>query len=161
MTSIITRSALMTWGKTVPPPELAYVVDGQMVTWAQVMARRRQHQAELLRQKRHAISQRAYVLRVAYFDQSLMGGWQAMMDDWRGRHHGIWIDRDCTRLRAPLMRCFPLLLAVGSEDEQWRCWKPEFARCFRRRDQDRQPLGVGFVWWNGRDLPRQIKRRMS
>ena len=129
------------------------LVDGKPVTWAEVLENRRIWQRERLRRKREwCVNEvRAYRISVAYFDQDLMGGWQAMIEDWRGRGYSIWIDRDARRLEPHLMRLFPLILPVGSEHDQWQAWKPAFARQFERRRHDRQPQGVAYFWWDGRD----------
>jgi hypothetical protein len=160
MSTIILRSALVHWGRK-PAPDLAYVVSDRpgkyrVVTWAEVMEARRKRQEEQLRRKREwfVYPWRAYKLWVAYFDQDFFGGWQAMMEDWRGRGYDIWIDRDCTRLEPMLIKVFPLVVPLGAERDQWERWKPAFAARFERRRQDRHPLGVAYVWWNGRDVPR-------
>jgi hypothetical protein len=153
MTSIITRSALVFWGRN-PAPDVASVVDGQIITWGEVMDTRRKNQRERLRRKRHVDEWRAHKLWVAYFGQDLMGGWHAFVEDIRGRDHRVWIDRDCRHLMPYLMKLFPLVLGLGSERDQWEMWKPEFAASFKRRRQHRQPLGVTALWWDRRHSPR-------
>ncbi len=154
------RSALVYWGHN-PAPNVAYVLVNwggkfgrQTVTWADVMAKRREDQCRRLELKRAIVEWRAYKLWVAYFDQNLMGGWHAFLEDWRGAGYRIWIDRDRTWMKAKLMETFPLCLPLGTECEQWERWKVEFARQFERRRQDRQPVGVAYIWWNQRDSPR-------
>jgi len=156
MTSIIMRSALLAWGKT-PPPELASIVDGRVVTWAEVMERRRKWQRELLQRKREgAPAWRAYRLSVLYFDMDLMGGWQSFIEDFRGRGWSTWIDRDSRQLKPVLMDLFPLILSGGNK---WEIWKQSFAEQFMRRLHDGRPSGVCNLWWNGRDKPRIAAER--
>lgn len=52
------------------------------------------------------------------------------------------------------MDAFPLLLPLWDPREQWNRWKEEFAARYARRRQDRRPLGVAYVWWDGRDYLR-------
>lgn len=79
MGSIITRSALIAWGRE-PPPELHSIVNGRMVTWADAMDFRRERQRERLDSiRREYPAWRACRLSVAYFDMTLMGGWQAFI----------------------------------------------------------------------------------
>ena len=162
MPTVITRSALVAWGRQDIPADLALIeIDlgkpgRHVVTWTEVMERRRARQSELLRRKRKGLGtsdeRRAYKVWVAYFDQWLMGGWQAMIEDFRGRHgfHSSWIDRDRRSLKPILMQAFPLVLPLGSEGDQWAAWKIAFAGQYERRRQDRKPLGVAYVWYDGR-----------
>lgn len=155
MTAIITRGWLETWGQN-PAPDLAYIISDplqgrRVVTWGEVMEDRRKRQGKTLDWKRRPPREvHAYKLWVAYFDQDLMGGWQAFIDGYRGDWQHAWIDRDRQWLRATLMQAFPLLLPFGEEWRRWEAWKPEFARVYQRRRQDRRPLGVAYVWWDGR-----------
>ncbi len=158
MPAIIMRSALEFWGQH-PPAELHSIEVGhggkrRMVTWDEVMAARRKRQAERLRWIRHVEEWRAHKLWVAYFDQNLMGGWQAFLCDWRGRCNETWIDRDASGLKPMLMRVFPLVLPLGTNDFQWELWKQAFARRYERRRQDRRPLGVAICWWDRRGCVR-------
>ena len=151
--AVMNRKAVEFWGQKPAPPDLAYIQFDhahrrRVVTWAEVMQHRRERQREHLDLIRRTANVRAHKLWVAYFDQSLMGGWQAMIEDYRGRGFDVWIDRDCRRLMLPLMELFPLVLPSGSERERWERWKPEFARQYERRKQDRRPLGVTYVWWD-------------
>jgi hypothetical protein len=84
----------------------------------------------------------------------LMGGWNAFMDDYRGRGWGIWIDRDCRWLVPQLLTGFPLVLPLGSQAQEWHLWKIEFAKRHELTRQMREPRGVLNVWWNKRDTPR-------
>lgn len=149
MTAILMRSALIFHGHSVPADLHSVVIDAtgsrRAVTWSDVMQRRRERQEWLLRQKRIVRQARAYKVWVAYFDQFLMGGWQAFIENGGER---VWIDRDRRWLIEPLMRQFPLLLP-GCDD--WHRWKIEFARQLRRGEHDGRPRGVAFVWWDGRD----------
>jgi hypothetical protein len=154
MTAVILRSALEHWGHN-PPPELAYIVRdhraSRVVTWRDVMQARRERQAEQLRRKREVGGWRAYKLWVAFFDQNLMGGWQAFLETYGNVPYydqRVWVDRDRQHLRCRLMALFPLVLPLGTEWEQWEAWKPAFASAFKRRIQDDQPLGVAYVWWD-------------
>jgi hypothetical protein len=167
------RKAVEYWGRKPARPDLAYVdIDSRhqrrVVTWAEVMEARRERQRKRLDLIRQVIPWRAYRIWVSYFDQWLMGGWHAFLDDWRGDGYRIWIDRDCRHMKVPLMTAFPLVLPLGSEHEQWdhywkpwEQWKVEFAQNFERRRHDRRPVGVAYVWWNGRDTPRPIRQGIA
>ena len=150
------RSALVFWGHN-PPPELHSIVDDgsgrRIVTWADVMNLRRQRQRSRLELIRDVPVWRAYRLWVGYFDQDLMGGWHAFLNDHRGDGYRIWIDRDRSWLIPRLLAEFPLVSAVGTEHEQWGRWKISFATKFERRRQDGEAVGVLPVWWNRRDSP--------
>jgi hypothetical protein len=146
MTTIIKRSALVFHGHN-PAPDVASVVvdhtgERRVVTWSDVMRNRRERQQRILRDKTTVRRLRAYRVYVEYFDQSLMGGWQAFID--RGDADHAWIDRDCRWLKEPLMKLFPILL-FGD----WHEWKVEFARRFTRGQRDGRPRGCAFVWWDG------------
>jgi len=162
MTSIIMRSALVHWDQN-PAPDLAYVLTDRrgrrVVTWSEVLDQRRARQRERLGWKRMVCETRAYKLWVAYFDQPLMGGWQAFLETYQAQHYYevcIWIDRDRSFMIPNLLNVFSLVPSVGSEYEQWRLWKPEFAEQYRRRSHDNRPLGVAYCWWDGRDSLREI-----
>ncbi len=153
--AVMNRKAVEYWGGIKAPPELAFVhIDHahrrRIVTWGDVMTARRERQRRRLELKRHVERRRAYKLWVAYFDQELMGGWHAFLEDYRGDPYRIWVRADW--LREALMEAFPLV--VGGD--QWQRWKAAFAECFERRRQGRRPLGVAYVWWDGRDTPRPI-----
>jgi hypothetical protein len=159
MTSIMTRSAVEFYSGKAAPPDLAFIEfdtrgDRHIITWAQVHAARRERQARRLAMIRDAHLERAYRINVSYYDQWIMGGWQVMMDDWRGRDYAVWIDRDRQCFKAKLMKCFPLVLPLGSEESQWREWKEAFANQYQRRRQDGQPVGVAYLWWDGRGQPK-------
>lgn len=149
MTVIVTRSAVEFWSQGKAPPELAAIVDGRVVTWNDVMRLRREHQQRQLAAKRCVVPLRACRIRVLYFDQFLMGGWQALIDDWRGPAFGAWIDRDRPHLMRPILEMFPLLPSSPNIARQWAEWKPVFAQRFARGMQDGRPRGVAHVWWNG------------
>jgi hypothetical protein len=155
--TIVSRSGAKHWAGRLLPPDVAYIVNGVPVTWSQVMENRRRRQAEILRRKRHVEEWRAVKLWVAYFDQSLMGGWHAFLDGisrWR-----VWIDRDRPWCRKALMDLFPVV-EPGLFDEEsyfphcplWERWKVEFAMRYRRRTQDRRPVGVAYLWRRGDEL---------
>lgn len=129
-----------------------------MVTWPEVMDRRRKRQTERLDLIRRTESRRAWRLSVRYYDMTIMGGWQSHLDDWRGQSYGVWIDRDRSWLKPMLMQAIPLgLLPLGSEGDQWASWKVEFAHQFKRRMKDGRPMGVAYLWWNGHDRPELVK----
>ncbi len=154
MSAIIMRSALVFWGQN-PPPELHHIVDDgrtrRIVTWADVMAARREKQRKRLDMIRRVEEPRAHRLMVAYFDQDLMGGWHAFIEGIQGRNeYGTWINRDRSWLIPQLLREFPLVLPFGTEREQWQMWMPAFAQQFKRRTQHGHPVGVQLVWWDNR-----------
>jgi hypothetical protein len=150
MTTIINRKALVHYGHC-PESQVAYLIrdawhGDRTVTWAEVMAERRERQARILSQRRcvGADLGRAVRLWVAYFDQDLMGGWQAFLDDYRGRSSRLWIDRDSRYDVRPLvMRLFPLTL-FG-----WEEWKVAFAAAYRKRRKAGRPVGVAYLWQRG------------
>lgn len=159
MSAIFTRSALMHWGKQKLPPEVAYVtIDHRgvrrVVTWSDVMDQRREKQRCILEWKRHVEEWRAVKIWVAYFDQDLMGGWHAFVEDWRGEHGREWIDRDRKFYIQQLMKMFPLVEPglFDRDGDQWHQWKIEFARKYRRRMQCRRPVGVVYAWRKGTEL---------
>lgn len=164
MSYIMTRSALVHWGHN-PPPNVAYVCgdrpgERRIITWGDVMETRRKRQASRLELIRRTERWEAYRVWVAYFDITLMGGWQAFIDNERTRHgYGTWIDRDRQHLRQPLMDAFPLVLPLGSERDNWAAWKAEFAKQYQRGSQDKHPRGCAFVWWNERNSPRPVQAR--
>lgn len=162
ISAIFTRSALVFHGFN-PGPDVAGMetdVHGvrHIIRWSDVMAKRRERQRELLARKRNCAQSRAHRLTVAYYDQDLMGGWQAMIEDWRGRDFDIWIDRDRRWLRPLLMTVYPLVLRFGNEEKEWEMWKPAFASQFRRRQQDGEPVGVDYLWWDGSGKPRPVEK---
>jgi hypothetical protein len=162
------RKAMEFWGKN-PAPNVAAMVSDypghyRLITWGDVMENRRKRQAEQLLRIRalESARQEFYRVWVAYFDQSLMGGWQAFIDSRRTfNHYGNWIDRDRRWLKPMLMEAFPLLLPLGSEHERWEAWKPEFAAQYSRGQQDGRPRGCCFVRWNGKDVPDPIETPVS
>lgn len=152
------RKALEFYGHN-PAPGVAFVCgdrpgERRIVTWDDVMETRRKRQAVRLEHKLSHHPTRAYRVWVAYFDMTLMGGWQAFIENHRTMHgYGGWIDRDRRQLMGPLMKAFPLVLPLGSERDQWERWKPEFAKQYQRGRQDRRPRGCSFVWWDERHDP--------
>jgi hypothetical protein len=125
------------------PPGIACIINGEVVTVEEARRNRRESQAEHLRRKLAVEREtHAWKLWVAYFDQRLMGGWQAFLERQGER---VWIDRDRKWLMEPLMKLFP----TGALFDDWHDWKRVFAKRFERRRQDRRPLGVAFVWWDG------------
>lgn len=148
MTAIITRSALEFWGHD-PAPDVSHVIvtDGQrtVVTWDEVMNHRRQRQAEIMRYKRSVSEWKLYKVWVAHFDQRLMGGWQAFIENISSRN---WIDRDCRWLQETLRKLFPCTLL-----NDWEAWKVAFAQQYEKRRRDGRPVGVGIVRWDGASRP--------
>jgi hypothetical protein len=155
--TVISRSALVAWGKN-PSPSTAYIVADhtgrRVVTWDEVLRLRRERQAITLDLKRRSTARRAYKLWVGYYDQTIMGGWHAFLEDWRGAPYRIWIDRDLKWFEPLAMQAFPLLLDLFDGRQQWELWKRSFARRFERRRQCGEPLGVAFVWWDRSDSVR-------
>ncbi len=164
--TIINRKALIYWGAHFGNPrtldaDLAYIVQEhsgaprRKVTWAEVIENRRKRQRERLDRIRQVAEWRPYKLWVAYFDQTLMGGWHAFLEDHRGGGYRIWIDRDLSWFREKAFALFPLVLPLGKPYERywpaWEQWKVAFAESFRRRLHDRRPLGVAYIWWNRRE----------
>jgi len=89
----------------------------------------------------------------------IMGGWQAFIEDFRGRDGRHWIDRDQPWLMPHLLELFPLVLNFEHGElrhsDTWERWKIVFAKQYKRRTQDRRPVGIAYVWWNGLDSPRR------
>jgi hypothetical protein len=163
MNAIFTRSAIEFWSGKPAPPDLHHVVidhrGRRAVTYAEHMDAKRKRQRDILRIIRYSESWRAWKLEVAYYDQSLMGGWQAMIYTYgSGYSNRRWIDRDGKGLRADLMRLFPAVLPFGTKNDQWEAWKPAFAKTFARRRQDRQPVGVAFFWMRHYELRSAAKQ---
>lgn len=156
MSTIIHRSSLVFHGHN-PPPELAYVTIEhgvrRVVTWDDVMRARRERQARRLEEKRRVpYPRRACRVWVAYFDQSFFGGWQAFVEDFRGRKGSVWVDRG-RGLVPTLMRTFPLTLPLGRDErDRFADWKEAFAREYRRGTHHGRPRGCAFVWWDGREM---------
>jgi hypothetical protein len=150
--TIITRSALVAWGFN-PDPDVAYVERDhhgeRVVKVAEVRAARLERQRLTLDRKREVRPWRAVKLWVAYFDQTLMGGWHAFLENRDGR---VWIDRDRKHIRERVMELLPVGLPFGDPGRRWEDWKPAFARQFRRRSQDRKPVGVAYLWQRGVSL---------
>jgi hypothetical protein len=155
--TVITRSALIFHGHNPAPEVHSVVIDHRgpggrrVVTWAEVMDARRQRQRELLRRKLDTPQVRAYKLWVAYFEQNLMGGWHAFLEDHHGAGYRIWIDRDMNWMEAVIMAAFPVVDTVGTERQQWNAWKLAFAQHFARRVHDGRPCGVAYLWWDRRN----------
>lgn len=154
MTTIITRSALIAFGRQ-PAPEIASIVRDwsgveKVVTWADVMRARHERQARQLRMKRYPARQRrAFKLWVAYFDQTFYGGWHAFLDGVGNHTPRCWINKQKPELRRYIMRLIPLTLPLGSDFQQFDDWMIAFAQRFKRRSQDGKPVGVTYLWWDG------------
>ncbi len=142
--TIIHRSALVFYGHNPAPNVAAVVVDHEgrhVVTWDDVMRERREKQKRRLDQIRYVEEWRAVKLWVAHFGNGLMGGWHAFIDGivqgCGGLH--VWIDRDGKGYIDNLMRLFPL-------ETDWHAWKQAFAKKYKKRRQDRKPVGVVYLW---------------
>lgn len=155
VTTIIKRSWLESMGGN-PSPDLAYIISdhhGQrVVTWEDIHQERRRRQRQRLEQLRRGQQElRAYKLWVAYFNQDLMGGWHAFVDTygtaWQGH---AWIDRDRRWQQPLIVKAFPILLPLWPEHELWERWKVAFACRYARRRHHGEPLGVAYLWWDGR-----------
>lgn len=160
MGSIIKRSALEFHGRK-PASNVAMIVNGEIVTWDDVMAARRAKMDRRIKNKRTAGIRlwKAWKLWIGWYGTGLMGGWQAMISPSVGDRK--WVDRDRKWLKAEFMRLWPLLLPLGNDYEQWEDWKPAFAECFKRRSQLRKPMGVAYFWWNDYDAPRLSLKGVS
>lgn len=164
MSTIIMRSAFISWGRSVPDNLALVEIDHagatpRVITWADVMQTRRREQRRRLKEKLRFAPYRPHHVWTAYFDQDLFGGWHAFIEDFRGGGYRTWIDRDRAWLIPRLMKLFPIVLgggghSRGQDEGMWGEWKIEFARQFKRRMQCRQPLGKKAIWWNGWDEPR-------
>lgn len=144
--SIMTRSAALFWGWSVPDDVACYVKGPRLaergwrtVTWDEVLHNRRQRQAEHLRHIRQIESSLWYLLRVKYYDMFLMGGWAAELLRYQNY---TWIDRDARGLKNQLMEAFPLLLPGISD---WTMWQQAFARTYCRGTFDGQPVGYHLI----------------
>jgi hypothetical protein len=150
LTSIITRSALVFYGHNPAPDVASVVIDHEgrhVITWDDVMRRRREEQDRRLAWKRRVDEWRACKVWVAYFDQVFYGGWHAFLED----------RLDCQWLRGRegderLMKMFPLV--PDGEPDRWRAWMIAFAKKFKRRRQHRKPLGVAYLWRRRHELRR-------
>jgi hypothetical protein len=130
------------------PPGIAYAIsdgDGfRVVTVAQARENRKVRQRLILTRRREpGRLPEAFKVWVGYFDQWLMGGWQAFLTNRRGE---AWVDRDRKFLKGALMKAFPVCLPFGEDGQLWDDWKPAFAARYQRRQQDGKPLGVAFAW---------------
>jgi hypothetical protein len=157
--TIIMRSALVHWGHN-PPADLALIEEDyrgrRIITWEDVMRERRERQRRELANRRCVVGDgiwRAARVLVAYFDQNLMGGWQAFIDDLNGQH---WIDRDQQHLIPKLVSSFPLTGQLFPMKDKWGGswgeWKIAFAKQYQRGKQAGKPRGSNAVWWNNRDI---------
>jgi hypothetical protein len=150
VTTILTRKGIEHWSGRKLAPNVAMIVDGETVTWDQVMEHRRERQRMVLVRKREAESWRAVRVMVAHYGSGLMGGWQTMLN-WIGR--SCWVERDGKDFRQQLISLFPVeCLLWGPLDLQWLTWKMEFARMHKRRKQCGHAVGVAFLWKRGNTL---------
>lgn len=142
MATLITRSFIVNMGGT-PPPDLAYVLNGRVVTWAEVMVNRRARQARELewRRRDHRGRWRPLRLSVRYYDMFIMGGWHGYLHGAAGFEH--WLRYD--RYKAELMKLIPLLPPLLPADD-WGAWLKLFARAYQTGVADRKPCGATTVW---------------
>lgn len=149
MTTIIHRNAFVF--KTPPPPEVAYYISHhgraelKAITWADVMAARRERQERILRIKRSFSEIRAIRIHVRFFDQDLYGGWHTYID---GVCFSTWIRRSDV-LQNRLMSLFPLQspkLPFTGDYSAWYEWQEGFAREHQRGTFCKRPRGVAYAW---------------
>ncbi|MDE2101300.1 MAG: hypothetical protein KGL39_28900 [Patescibacteria group bacterium] len=129
-------------------------MNGEPIYWIDVLTERRERQARILANRRQVGADLWHAVRlwVAYFDQSLMGGWQAFLDDYRG--NCLWLDREGKYVELPQV----LKLLPFSLFDDWYAWKKAFAAKYERRRQDGKPVGVLFLWQRDRKLALQPTR---
>lgn len=148
--TIITASAAAFWGRPLPAGVACVERDHRgerAVTYAELGREKRERQARRLAAKREVRAWRAVRLWVAYFDQSLMGGWHAFVEGLDLPR--VWVDRDRRHWEETLTRLYPVTLFAGWED-----WKEAFARAHRAGTQDRRPLGMAYLWHRAGELRR-------
>lgn len=129
-----------------PPPDVACYVNGEPVTWAEVMEIRRERQRRILEWKRRDFAGRWRPVRVTvrYFDQWLKGGWHTYFDAAGGYSH--WVRKD--RYERALMEMFPVrnprspLFPVANFYE----WMEAFARTYTKGQFCRRPRGCRIIW---------------
>jgi hypothetical protein len=143
MATLITRSFLENMGRTDLRPDLACIVNGKVVTWADVMRNRRARQARELewRRRDHTGRWRALRLSVRYYDMFIMGGWHAYLHAAGGYEY--WLRYD--RYKEELMALLPLLPPLLPADD-WHAWLKLFARAYRVGTADRRPRGALTIW---------------
>jgi hypothetical protein len=152
MMDVITRSAADFYGLAWPP-DVAYLVDGRPVTWAEVHHARRLDQARCLNRKRQVAPPRVQPCYVWTFlvPGWLFGGWwcyvvtrrQEQPVEWQttgrfGRPYG-------PALAESIMRAVPLELFPLREN--WDRWKARLAeRHPRHHPRDPRPAGSIVGW---------------
>jgi hypothetical protein len=121
------------------------------ITFADIGRGKRERQRRRLELRRNFTPWSACRLWVAYFDQRLMGGWQAFLKDRRGE---CWIDRDRKHAKERLMELFqfPSLFPLD-----WHDWKAEFAVRHQVCRHDGRPLGAVNIWQCGNRLEAAIQ----
>jgi hypothetical protein len=125
------------------PKELAYIINGQRVTWAQVKADRIARQSRILKWKRGfygPVRHAAYVWTFKVEVDIPYGGWHLYI--W-ALQHSWWLHWE-NELAQDIMRRFPCgLLPIK---ENFYEWKKAFAREHRRPGRFRQQgLLIGWI----------------
>lgn len=161
--TIITRAALAPGGILFRPSrelprDLHSIVDGRVVTWREVFEARTKRQQHRLEAKREFTEKRIYRVWVAYFRQSIMGGWQTFIDR-KPNEFGTWVCEARKSWMIPeLMKAFPLVIPAR---ENFELWQRTFAKEYERRRKYGKPVGVAYVWWDKHGTPEPIERRTA
>lgn len=150
MKAIMTRSALIFWGHN-PAPNVASVVievDGsrRVVTWGELMEKKRTDQRRHLEEIRHVPTLRPARLWVGYNPNFIYQGWFAVIDNLR-QEKCVW--SKSPRLIPDLMRLFPLVIQFGNQRNDFQIWCAEFARQYQRGTCGGKPRGFTIIHWNG------------
>lgn len=151
MTTIMTRSAIIFWGKNPNiDPDLAYVISDRrgrrVVTWTEINEERRKKQRQHLEDIRREPIMRPTRLWVGYNRHWIMQGWFAVLDN---LHH-----RECAWGRTPhlmdqLMRLFPITFRLGSLREDFQMWCEAFSKSYPRGRYGGKQRGFTIVKWDG------------
>lgn len=156
VTSIMTRSAVEFLSGKPASPELHSVQidargDRRVVTWAEIMQDRRDHQAKILEWKRHVEHWEACRLSV-WWSPGIGGTF------FRGYH--AWLSRigEDRWLRYPdvalWVRLFPLVLPLGGERDLWAMWMTAFVNSYPAGRKCGKPRGAAIIWRRGSTLAR-------
>jgi hypothetical protein len=140
MTTLITRSFADNQGWNWPP-EIAVLVDGQPITFAQLKAdrveRQRLHMARFFDYSRP--TRRAAYIWVFYVDYFIYGGWHLYL---RTINDRWWIRRVDDHMAREIMELFP----CGMTDHDFEAWKQAFAHKYPRVELGGQKQGMLTVW---------------
>lgn len=151
--AIVSRRAIAYWTGVVPAPEVhSILVDGgkrRVVTWAEVMAARREQQAIILgriRAVKHWEAWRCSVWWSPGIGPGFFSGYHAWWD--RLDQHE-WLRYGS----ASLMRLFPLVLPLAYPDsrDQWEAWKEAFVQTYPAGRKCNHPRGAHIVWRRGNE----------